>query len=38
MSYSAVTTTTVRDLLGREPIHLTDWALAHRHELLDQLR
>ena len=38
MNYSAVTTTTVRDLLGREPIHLTDWALAHRHELLDQLR
>ncbi|HEY2504131.1 MAG TPA: NmrA family NAD(P)-binding protein [Mycobacterium sp.] len=38
MNYSAVTTTTARDLLGREPIHLTDWALAHRHELLDQLR
>jgi uncharacterized protein YbjT (DUF2867 family) len=38
MNYSEVTTTTVRELLGREPIHLTDWALAHRHELLDQLR
>jgi uncharacterized protein YbjT (DUF2867 family) len=38
MDYSAVTTTTVRDLLGREPIHLTDWALAHQRELLDQLR
>ena len=38
MAYSAVTTTTVRDLLGREPIHLTDWALAQRDELLDQLR
>ena len=38
MDYSAVTTNTVRELLGREPIHLTDWALAHRHELLDQLR
>jgi uncharacterized protein YbjT (DUF2867 family) len=38
MNYSAVTTTTVRDLLGREPIHLTDWALTHRHELLGQLQ
>jgi hypothetical protein len=38
MSYSAVTTNTVRELLGREPIHLTGWALAHRDELLDQLR
>ena len=38
MNYSAVTTTTVRDLLGRDPIHLTDWALAHRCELLDQLQ
>jgi NAD(P)H dehydrogenase (quinone) len=38
MNYSAVTTDTVRELLGREPIHLTDWALAHRDELLDQLR
>ena len=37
MDYAAVTTTTVRDLLGREPIHLTEWALAHRDELLDQL-
>jgi NAD(P)H dehydrogenase (quinone) len=38
MAYSAVTTNTVRELLDREPIHLTDWALAHRDELLDQLR
>jgi NAD(P)H dehydrogenase (quinone) len=38
MDYSAVTTNTVRELLGREPIHLDDWALAHRGELLDQLR
>ena len=37
MDYSAVTTSTVRDLLGRDPIHLTDWARAHRRELLDQL-
>ncbi|MEU1624911.1 hypothetical protein ABZ746_06085 [Streptomyces sp. NPDC020096] len=33
----AVTTSTVRDLLGREPIHLSAWATAHRQELLDQL-
>lgn len=38
MAYSAVTTNTVRELLGREPIHMTDWARAHRNELLDQLR
>jgi NAD(P)H dehydrogenase (quinone) len=38
MDYSAVTTNTVREVLGREPVHLTDWALAHRDELLDQLR
>jgi uncharacterized protein YbjT (DUF2867 family) len=38
MNYSAITTTTVRDLLGREPIHLPDWAQAHRRELLDQLQ
>jgi NAD(P)H dehydrogenase (quinone) len=37
MNYSAVTTTTVRELLGREPIHLTEWAASHRRELLDQL-
>ncbi|WP_217546684.1 NmrA family NAD(P)-binding protein [Streptomyces sp. GbtcB6] len=35
--YSAVTTGTVRDLLGREPVHLGSWATAHRQELLDQL-
>jgi uncharacterized protein YbjT (DUF2867 family) len=37
MDYSAVTTSTVQDLLGREPIHLSSWASAHRQELLDQL-
>jgi NAD(P)H dehydrogenase (quinone) len=37
MDYSAVTTSTVADLLGREPIHLSLWATAHRQELLDQL-
>ncbi|WP_331744219.1 NmrA family NAD(P)-binding protein (plasmid) [Streptomyces sp. NBC_01136] len=37
MDYSAVTTSTVRDLLGREPIHFGSWATAHRQELLDQL-
>jgi NAD(P)H dehydrogenase (quinone) len=35
--YSAVTTSTVEDLLGREPIHLGSWATAHRQELIDQL-
>ncbi|MET8331674.1 NmrA family NAD(P)-binding protein [Streptomyces sp. NPDC005181] len=35
--YSAVTTSTVQDLLGREPIHLGSWATAHRQDLLDQL-
>ncbi|WP_326624529.1 MULTISPECIES: NmrA family NAD(P)-binding protein [unclassified Streptomyces] len=37
MDYSAVTTSTVQDLLGREPIHLASWATTHRQELLDQL-
>ncbi|MFG2863586.1 NmrA family NAD(P)-binding protein [Streptomyces sioyaensis] len=37
MDYSAVTTSTVQDLLGREPIHLDSWATTHRQELLDQL-
>jgi uncharacterized protein YbjT (DUF2867 family) len=37
MDYSAVTTSTVQELLGREPIHLGSWATAHRQELLDQL-
>jgi hypothetical protein len=37
MNYSAITTTTVHDLLGREPKHLTDWAHSHRDELLTQL-
>jgi NAD(P)H dehydrogenase (quinone) len=35
--YSAVTTSTVQNLLGREPVHLGSWATAHRQELLDQL-
>jgi uncharacterized protein YbjT (DUF2867 family) len=37
MSYSQITTTTVRDLLGREPIHLADWVRTHQQELLGQL-
>ena len=37
MDYSAVTTNTVQDLLGREPTHLASWATAHRQELIDQL-
>ncbi|MFE4959797.1 NmrA family NAD(P)-binding protein [Streptomyces sp. NPDC056653] len=37
MDYSAVTTSTVQDLLGREPINLASWATAHRQELLSQL-
>ncbi|SOE08188.1 hypothetical protein [Streptomyces sp. Ag109_G2-15] len=37
MDYSAVTTSTVQELLGREPIHLGSWATAHQQELLDQL-
>jgi uncharacterized protein YbjT (DUF2867 family) len=37
MDYSAVTTNTVQDLLGRQPTHLGSWATAHRQELLDQL-
>jgi uncharacterized protein YbjT (DUF2867 family) len=34
MDYSAVTTTTVEDLLGRPPMHLAEWAAVHRDELL----
>ena len=37
MNYSAITTDTVNDLLGREPLHLRDWANSHREELLAQL-
>ena len=37
MDYSAVVTSTVTDLLSREPIHLAQWAQSHRSELLDQL-
>ncbi|MEV5785195.1 NmrA family NAD(P)-binding protein [Streptomyces sp. NPDC052287] len=38
MDYSAHTTGTVQDLLGREPVHFGSWVAAHRQELLDQLR
>jgi uncharacterized protein YbjT (DUF2867 family) len=34
MDYSAITTTTVEDLLGRPPIHLAEWAVGHREGLL----
>jgi uncharacterized protein YbjT (DUF2867 family) len=34
MDYSAVTTTTVEDLLGRPPVHLAEWAVLHRDALL----
>jgi uncharacterized protein YbjT (DUF2867 family) len=34
MDYSAVTTTTVEDLLGRPPMHLAEWAVLHRDALL----
>ena len=34
MDYSAVTTTTVEELLGRAPIHLAEWAVRHRDALL----
>jgi NAD(P)H dehydrogenase (quinone) len=34
MDYSAVTTTTVEDLLGRPPEHLAGWAARHRDALL----
>jgi len=37
MDYSAVVTSTVTDLLSREPIHLAQWAQSRRSELLDQL-
>ncbi|WP_369227759.1 hypothetical protein AB5J52_46335 [Streptomyces sp. R39] len=35
--YAAVTTSTVEDPLGRDPVHLDAWAAAHRQELLGQL-
>jgi NAD(P)H dehydrogenase (quinone) len=35
MDYAAVTTTTVEELLGRPPIHLSEWAVRHRDALLD---
>src|SRR4029077_20014914 len=34
MDSSAVTTTTVEDLLGRPPMHLAEWARRHRDALL----
>src|SRR5947208_10490355 len=34
MDYSAVTTSTVQDLLGRPPVHLAEWAVRHRDALL----
>jgi uncharacterized protein YbjT (DUF2867 family) len=34
MDYSAITTTTVEDLLGRPPVHLAEWAVLHRDALL----
>jgi uncharacterized protein YbjT (DUF2867 family) len=34
MDYSAVATPTVEDLLGRPPMHLSEWALLHRDALL----
>ena len=34
MDYSAVTTATVEDLLGRPPMHLAEWAARHRDALL----
>jgi NAD(P)H dehydrogenase (quinone) len=34
MDYSAVTTATVEELLGRPPIHLAEWAVRHRDALL----
>jgi NAD(P)H dehydrogenase (quinone) len=34
MDYSAVTTTTVEELLGRPPMHLAEWAGRHREALL----
>ena len=38
MNYSAITTTTVQDLLAREPIHLLEWAAGHREDFQAQLR
>jgi uncharacterized protein YbjT (DUF2867 family) len=34
MDYSAVTTSTVEELLGRPPIHLAEWAVRHGEALL----
>ncbi|OMC07408.1 hypothetical protein A5735_02715 [Mycolicibacter heraklionensis] len=37
MNYSAITTSTVAELLGRDPLHLHRWAIDHRDQLLAQL-
>jgi hypothetical protein len=34
MDHSAVTTTTIEDLLGRPPVHLEEWATLNREALL----
>jgi len=34
MDYSAVATSTVEEILGRPPMHLTEWAFRHRDALL----
>jgi uncharacterized protein YbjT (DUF2867 family) len=34
MDYAAATTTTVEDLLGRQPIHLAEWAVRNRDAVL----
>jgi NADPH:quinone reductase-like Zn-dependent oxidoreductase len=34
MDYSAVTTGTVQELLGRPPMHLAEWVVRHRKALL----
>ena len=34
MDFAAVTTNTVEEILGRPPLHLADWAVLHRDELL----
>ncbi len=34
MAYSAITTSTVQDLLGRPPLGLREWAKCHRDAVL----
>ncbi|MDT5027651.1 MAG: hypothetical protein QOE61_4077, partial [Micromonosporaceae bacterium] len=38
MDYSAVTTTTIEDLLVRPPVHLAEWATRNRDALIELLR